>query len=110
MKKPTKMRKSTKVVAIKTSIANIRRSFKALPELEHMAPYVAGGLKIVNFAFDAMSEIEKVKAPPGIEVGEITVRVKNPNSVKAMGEMTTAIWMLDAIKQAIGYSDKESAE
>ena len=100
-------KKSTpKIVSDKTSVANIRKAFKANPELAHMAPYVAGGLKIVNFAFDSLTEAQKIKAPPGIEIGEITVRVKNVNSPKAIGEMTTAVWMLDAIKGAIGYEDE----
>jgi hypothetical protein len=96
-----------KIVSNKTSIAHIRRSFKANPELEHMTPYVAGGLRIVNFAFDALSEAQKIKAPPGIEIGDIMVRVKNTNSVRAIGEMTTAVWILEVLKKSIGYLDED---
>lgn len=98
----------SKFVSDKKAIAHLRREFKKNPELAHMAPYVAGGLKIVNFAFDSLTEAEKVQAPPGIEIGDITVRVKNPNSLRQVGEMTTALWMLEAIKKAIGYTDEET--
>ena len=105
---PKALKKAPKFVDDKTSVANIRKAFKANPELAHMAPHVAGGLKIVNFAFDSLTEAQKIKAPPGTELAEITVRVKNPDSPRAVGEMTTAVWMLDAIKKAIGYEDEKT--
>lgn len=88
------------------SIAKIRRSFKENPELAHLAPYVAGGLKIVHYAFDAIERAQRVKTPRGIELGDICVRVKNPNSAKATMEMAVAVFMIEALKRAVGYEEE----
>ena len=91
----------------KTTVAEIRRAFKKNPELSHMAPYVAGGLKIINFAFDSLSEAQKIKAPRGVEVGEIMIRVKNPNNSRAAWEITTADWIMNEVMKAVGYEKEK---
>lgn len=89
-------------------IAAVRAAFKSSPELAHLAPHVRGGFEVLNFAFAVMDKAQTVKGPVGIEVGEISVRAKNPNSKKANGEVDVAIWMLEALKKAINYDEEKS--
>lgn len=86
-------------------IASIRNAFKQSPELAELAPHVRGGLETLNYAFAALEKAKTVKAPAGIEIGEISVRAKNPNSKKANREVDVAIWILEALKKAINYEE-----
>jgi hypothetical protein len=86
------------------SVATLRKLFKANPELAPMAPYIGGGLKAVNYAFNVLDAAKTVAAPRGIEIAAIEIHAKNETSKKAVGEIAVANFILDALKQKLGLS------
>ena len=86
----------------------LSKMFKEIPDLAHLAPYVSGGIKAVEYAFSLLDATKTVAAPRGIEVAAIEIRAKNVKSKKAMGEIAVANFILDAVKKRIGYEESEA--
>lgn len=76
------------------------------PQLEALAPHVAGGVRILNYMFASLEAAQQVAAPKGIVISHLEVRVKDPSNAEAVGRMTTACWMLDRVKEALGHVEK----
>ena len=93
-----------KITATPT-VAELRKLFKANPELAPMAPYIGGGIKAVEYAFNLLDAAKTVEAPRGIELLAIEICAKNATNKKAMGEISVANFIIDAVKKQVGYEE-----
>ena len=95
------------ISAIPSTIAQLKKLLKANPELAPHAPYIAGGIRVVEYSFNALEAAQKVEAPRGIKVSAIEIAPKNLTSKRAVGEVVCANWIFECIKQQIGYEDED---
>ena len=105
------MTKPKSKIAISVSpptLAKLRKLLKSNPELALHAPYISGGIKAVEYTFSLLDATNIVEAPRGIKVSAIEICAKNSTSKKAVGEVVCANWIIEAIKQQIGYTDEEA--
>lgn len=99
-----KLKKSK--IAVKDTInpptlAELRKLFKSSSELAPLAPYLAGGIKVIEYLFNAMDAANTVAAPCGIKLSAVEVSAKNPSSKKSLGEISVANWIIEAINKQI---------
>jgi hypothetical protein len=67
------------------------------PELATLIPYVAGGLRLVQYAFEASSKLQKVMPPPrGTTLEPVSVIAKTK---KAEQEIIVANWMIGLVER-----------
>ncbi len=90
-----------KPISDRTTIAHLKKALARNSRLAHLAPYVAGGLKIIYYAFDALEAGHKIKPPRGMDIGEISIIAKNPSSPKVKGEIAAAAWILEVVTDAL---------
>ena len=98
-----------KITATPPTVIRLRKLFKANPDLAPMAPYINGGIKAVEYAFNVLDATKTVEAPRGIELSAIEIRAKNATSKKAMGDIAVANFIIDAVKKQVGYEEEEEA-
>ena len=74
---------------------------KANPDLAHLAPHIAGGIKVVEYGFNVLDAAALIPPPQGVEIVALEFRANSRNK-KASGEVECANWIIETLKQRVG--------
>lgn len=101
---------TSRVKITKATLAELKGLFESKPELQHMAPHVAGGVEAFDYAFRALEAACDITPPKGIELGAVEVRAIDPNDEKAMGEIAVTEWLINCVLIQLDESKKVEQE